>query len=472
MGMKKLANKLAKCIMYHYRAHGVHINLSLYRFFPESQRFIYQIELLPGTKVDTIFKRASDVGAILGMSLFYPFKDDTGRGIYLAVCKQNIADNRLLKMFRTPEFLNTSSGLILALGYDVMERMFFVDLKQIDHAMYVGAPRSGKSVGLKCLITSLLIAHPASEVNLLIFDIGANSIDIFENVPHLSYPVVKDHITGIYVMNALAKELKRRELCNDLNELPEIVCVIDEYVSFLSHIENKNQCKTLKRNIADLLLRGRHFKIHIVLASQNPKSAVLGDSIENILTRIAFRVARFQTSSTFLNNCGAEKLNGDGDMLYQSMKYPDPIRLQGAFIDNTEIAWILDAVKAMNHDFRNKFVIPELLDTDCDAEKTKDSSVERPEELANVIIWALEHTTVAADRIKEKFSMGNRVNRIMEKLFKMGIISEKKSNQPRKVCPQSVEEICENTLNFLEGQGHTREEIARAIAARNCKADN
>lgn len=353
--------------------------------------------------------------------------------------------------------------------------MVFIDLEKMPHAMYVGATRSGKSIGLICLIMSLICKHSVSEVNLIIFDIGANTLDVLGSIPHLSHPVVKDRDTGIHVIQSLTEEMERRidlsspELC----DFPAIVCVMDEYTSFISSIDGGQQRQTVASNISNLLRRGRKAKIHMVLATQDPKNKTMGVEIGNITSRMAFKVARFQTSIAILNCAGAEKLPGNGAMLYQSEEYPDPIYIDGAYMSAATVEQLVGRINETEQYLENKFVIPEtaVLDShtasDIPSEVVRTAS-EIEKEFVKIVLWTLEQDVIFVEKIKHKFSMGNRANGIMDKLCEAGLVSGKFSNQPRKVLPRSVEDISDSVMGLLKQNGISVENVFAAISNRTC----
>ena len=471
MNVKKWAIKMASLAEHHYQCHGINVKLELYTILGNNQRFIFRIIPMPGTKVDGIFDRAADIQAAMQIPLFQPFKK--GMRIFLAVSMVPVGKVSLKKILTSPAFLNSDKALPVALGCDLTGEMVIEDLAKMFHAMYVGASGSGKSIGLICLILSLICTHPASEVNLIIYDSGSDTLDVLEGIPQLSHHIVKDINDGAYVIQSLKDEMERRY---DLKspqrcDLPAIICVMDEFNSYIDNIDNKQQRQRVVSNISKLLRRGRKVKIHFVLATQEPKSQKMAVEIGNITSRMAFKVDRYQTSITILNHSGAEKLPGDGAFLYQSAKFPKSIYVQGAYISDSEIAQLVDCIKATEQDLSHKFVIPEpaavdppaLLDILSDTFQSE-SEVER--EFVDIILWTLGNKEISAEKIKQKFRMGNRANKIIDKLFEAGLISEKFSNQPRKVLPQSVKDIPDNVMDFLTRRGISIEDVTAALSKR------
>lgn len=217
MRIKKWAKRVASLAERHYSYHGIKVKLRLHGILSDNQRLIFQIVLMPGTKVDGIFDRATDIQTALQLPLFQPFRD--GVSVFLAVSQKPVSENSLWKMLTSQAFRNSKAELPVALGYDLMGRMVFADLEKMPHAMYAGATRSGKSIGLICLIMSLICKHPVNEVNIVIFDIGSNTLGILESIPHLSHPIVKDRDEDIHIIQLLVEEMERRielnssELC-------------------------------------------------------------------------------------------------------------------------------------------------------------------------------------------------------------------------------------------------------------------
>ena len=464
--------ELIRTIEKHYRCHGVNIKLTLQSAVKNCRRYIFQIRLKPGTKINLVFDRASDIGMALQLPLFQPFRD--GSSICLAVSKSNVTQNSLLKMLTSLMFRRSRYFLPVAIGYNMRGEMVFADLAEMPHAMYAGTTNSGKSIGLICLILSLIIKRPVKDVNLILFDIGAKTLEPFNDIPHLSYPIIKDADTGIYVIKALVKEMETRIGLDkaELRNLPAIVCVIDEYVSFINNIESKKQAQKLADGISNLLRRGRHAKIYMVLSTQAPTLKNMKVDIGNITTRMAFKCAKYHNSITILGEGGAERLPGKGAMLFQSNDYPNPVYLQGAYISEDEVDRLVDYIKSAEHDLSSKFLIPEYdpseqIVQEIEDFEDSDDLHDRTKELADIIMWILERDNVSASQIMNRFSMGNRAYDIVEKLFEMGLITEKFANQPRTVLPRSVENLSEAVVKLLESCGYLREDISNAISKRS-----
>ena len=466
----KWAMKLAALIECYYRCHKINVSLRLHSFHRDCQRFIFQVIPLPGTTTAGIFGHADDIKTALQIPLFEPFRK--GVQIFLAVSTVPVGEISLKRILTSPAFRNSDKALPIALGCDQAGEMVIEDLKEMVHALYVGATGSGKSIGLLSLILSLVCARPASEVNLIVFDIGSDTLDVLDGIPHLSYPIIKDRDEGIYVVRALREEMERRQNLGDSQkcDLPAIVCVMDEFNSFIGSINSRRQ--EVVDDLSNLLRRGRSVNIHEVLATQEPKNQKMAVEIGNITSRMAFKVARFQTSVAILNCVGAEKLPGNGAFLYQSKNHIEPIFIQGGYISDDEAAELVTRVKAADQDLSGKFVIPEPVSLCFPASlsvplDTVQTDNEDEQELASIILWTLGREDVSSLKIKEIFKMGKRADAIIEKLCELGLISEKFAHLPRKVLPQSVEDIPDEVMNLLTRRGVSVDDVAAALNKRN-----
>lgn len=465
MKVKKIAHKIED----HYSYHGVHIKLQLLSVTNSGERFVFRVRLKPGTKVSLFFERASDIQIALHMQLFQPFRD--GLNLCLAVSKNSDMQNSLMRMLKSRIFYRSRDWLPIAIGYNLRQEMIFVDLAKTPHVMYAGSTNSGKSMGLICLILSLLVKQPVRNVNLIIFDVGANTLGVFSDIPYLSYPIVKDYETGIYVIKKLVEEMEKRiKLCQDqLRNLPAVVCVIDEYVSFINNISDKQQSKMIANDISNLIRRGRHAKMHLAISTQDPILKNMKVDVGNITTRMAFRCAKFQNSIAILGESGAEKLSGKGALLLKANDYPEPIYIQGAFISSDMLVQLVDNVKEREHDLDNKFLIPELDISELPMRICEDGNqiCNKDKKIAQIIIWVLGRNKISANQIKNHFSMGNKAYNIVEQLCEMGLVAEKFANQQRRVLPQSLEGVPDKVREFLRRHGYTEDMVAEAIGNRD-----
>lgn len=463
MSNKKI-KLLAKEITRAYKNFGVDINIAGGTIIPYLKRYIFNIELMPGTRIQGLFTYAQDIQVILKVHLFYPFRDKAS--IYIAVSEVDVDRNQLLKILRSPKFQNSTMQIPLALGYDILGNMYLADLAKLLHLIVVGPSGTGKSVALQCIVLSIIVKCTVSSVRLILFDIGANSLSHFSSVKHLYHPIIKDTETGIIVLESLVAEMDRRITLSEdaLQNLPFIVCIIDEFDDTIAGIEGKEDSKRFTIFINSIIRRGRKAKIILILASHNPKSGNVKVNLDGIVPRITFQSANHYNSSTAIGISGAQSLRGGGAMLFKSQEVLTPMFLQGSFVTKDEIKKILSNAPAGCDDLNMLEVrYPELSEYISCGETTVAKS---QKEFADILFWVLGRKKVSALEIKTTFRMGNRVNEIIEKLYEMSIITDKNANQPRKVIPQSIEEIPEKIMNLLQNNGYSIDMISEKISKR------
>jgi len=467
MNSKKMARKFEK----HYASHNAVVKLELLELIGNGERLIFDVKISKGTKESLVFNRASDIRTALELPLFQPFKE--GVHIRLAVSERPVTENSLWKMLKSPVFHTRGIWIPIGLGYDLRGKMCFDDLAKFPHALYGGATNSGKTVGLRNLLVSIAVKRSVERVNLIIVDTGASGLDLFDPLPHLSCPIVKDEKTAVRVLFSLIREMERRITLtkDELRLLPAIVCVVDEYISLISKIGDGE--KYLISAISNLLRRGRHAKIHMVLATQECAKQDMLINRTNLNARMAFACSDFYSSRNILGESGAENLTGKGAMLFKSPRLRNSVYLQGAYMSTEEIGQLIASITSAVHDFSNKFVVPEvdLLQSQPPQNQVwtsenmdnKTSKLNSDKELAGIIIWALGRKTVSALQIKKQFQMDKRADAMVDELFKMNLISEKYSNQPRKVLPTCYDDLSAEVVSFINHHGYSEEQIREAF---------
>jgi S-DNA-T family DNA segregation ATPase FtsK/SpoIIIE len=310
-------------------------------------------------------------------------------------------------------------------------------------------------------------------VNFIIFDIGATSLSGFEGIPHLSYPIIKDEREGIYVLNFLVEEMERRiDLkVEQLLEEPAIVCVIDEFVSLISNINDKKLSENYKTALNNILRRGRKAKIHLILATQNPTAEEMKIDIGNATTRVAFKLASPQTAYSFIGDTGATKLPGKGAMLFRDSTSVTPVRMQGGYISKEDAMQLLSHIKDSNQDDSVVFRIPKYNHSKNVLNEAMESLPQKAEnrdsEFVKIALWCLANNNVSSHKLQKTFSIGNRANRFIDRLTAMKIVSEKNSHLPRAVLPTSVEELSEEARMFFRANNIEDEAITEAIGKRS-----
>ncbi len=272
------------------------------------------------------------------------------------VPNQSVATVGMRELIETREFRERTAALTFILGRDVTGKPWTADLGRMPHMLVAGATGSGKSVCLNVLIMSFLYANGPDELKLIMVDPKRVELQIYNGVPHLLTPV----ITKVpETVNALKWALREMDQRYDLlakfgardiasyngrvqDKLPYVVIVIDELADLMA-----TAAQDVEGPIVRLAQMSRAVGIHLVLATQRPSVDVITGLIKaNIPGRIAFAVASQMDSRTILDQQGAEKLLGRGDMLFSTAELATPKRIQGAYISETEISRVVEFIKS------------------------------------------------------------------------------------------------------------------------------
>lgn len=337
--------------------------------------------------------------------------------------------------------------------------------------MYGGATGSGKTVGLRSLIASLVCFQPVSRINLIIIDTFTIKLHLFNHLPHLVLPVVKEKEQVVCVLKNLVLEMNRRLMLptGELRILPALVVIIDEYINLIKSIDGTLKSEFLSV-LTSLLRLGRQAKIHVILATQEPGKGDMQISLNNLDGRIAFHCSNVYNSVSILGCKGAETLPKKGAMYFKAPGQ-DPIPLQGSEMKPDEIEKLVARIASKSHDLCNKFILSDLEVMQspvwsAGAQDSQPSKQDNEKELANIILWALSQDNVSADRAKQRFHMSHRAYGIMDRLNSMGIIADQFANQPRAVLPFSVDDVPAEVMELLRGYGISTEDVTAAIASR------
>ena len=313
--------------------------------------------------------------------------------------------------------------------------------------LIAGATGSGKSVCINTLIISLLYKYSPDQVKLLMVDPKVVELSVYNGIPHLLIPVVTDPKKAAGALNWAVNEMNKRynlfsqmkvkniESYNNLlkkgqikEKLPYIVVIVDELADLMMACPND-----VEDYICRLAQMARAAGMHLIIATQRPSVDVITGVIKaNIPSRISFAVSSGTDSRTILDQVGAEKLLGRGDMLYYPLGENKPIRIQGAFISEEEVENVVEFIKKsderidyseeiLNH-INNDSINENQLDNECD------------ELLEEAIKLVIEYQQASTSFIQRKLRVGfNRASRIMDELEERGIISQRDGSKPRQV---------------------------------------
>lgn len=459
-----------------YKSYNVSIDIKEKGITVLKDRIKFPIKLPPGTKVSDIYKYAGDVQINLKLPLFQVIQE--GLSIFIVASMNMDMDYSLRRLLTCPEYAEALNKMVIAhpVGFDATSNPIIKDLASYPHCLIAGTTGSGKSVALRILLVSLLLRYPPSKINLLICDMAGDLLQ-FNGFPHLSYPIVQDFDKFLYCMLKLKAEMERRIQLKGtryFTKLTRIVCVVDEFTSFVAGTDAKS--KLVREVIAEILRRGRHAKIHMIFAAHNPTQQRLKLDISDIPTKMAFRVSRLNNSLAVLSEGGAEKLSGNGDMLFQSSQGDELQRIQGAFISPKELKGILSILRTRwsQQSFSNRYIFtideaePQQMEPVLTAKPLTVKQDIDDKLFTQVALWALGQTSISCNMITEAFNFGwRRANGFIKRLHDMGIVGDLDAKLPRQVLPQSVENIPGDTIKFLERNGVPADEIVAALEQRS-----
>lgn len=318
----------------------------------------YEIQLAAGIKVNKIVGLADNLAmqlAAIDVRVEAPIPGKAAIGV--EVPNKNRVTVMLREIIESQPFVDAESKLAFALGKDVAGRPMIADLTKMPHLLVGGATNTGKSVGLNSLIASLLFRATPDELKLVLIDPKRVELSLFEGIPHLACPVVKDAKQATGVFRSVVQEMDKRyelfsrtgvrnidgynERVGDEERMPYMVVVVDELCDLMMQAAAE-----IESSIQRLTQLARATGIHIVIATQRPSVDVITGVIKaNISSRMAFAVSSYHDSKTIIDQKGAERLVGRGDMLFLPIDAPKPVRIQGCYISEREIERLCEFLK-------------------------------------------------------------------------------------------------------------------------------
>lgn len=447
---------------------------------------LYKVKLKGNTQQADIFNHVSDVRFRLRCPLFQVYKEEFD--LYIAASEEDIKYPRLPKVLNSDTYNEKSDQMSLPciVGHNILGQPVIVDLSTFPHLLLGGSTNSGKSVALQAEITCIAVSKPPSKVNFVLIDIGAGDLLGFDGIPHLSCPIVRDRETAYRTLAAVKAEMERRVHLEHTNpdefkKLPRLVLVIDEFPALFMGLDNKKILQQMKNDISSLLQRGRHAKIHLILAAQNPTFNNMKVDLGNITARIAFQCAKQNFSETILGKSGAENLSGPGSLLLKSPQSDDLQPLQGIYVKPKEIRQIVNELKSHQYSYKEmdqKFNLTIPSDPQEDAKDKPYSRLqslravasgpsEHELQLATVIFWAFGKNHISTNLLMAEHHLGwNKAANLVRKLEQLGIVDPPNGKQPRTVRPKRVDDISDELVEFMECCDYPKESLACAFQER------
>jgi len=427
----------------------------------------FEVELAPGVKVSSIANLGDDLALALkadSIRILAPIPGTARVGIEVPNKKAQMVYFR--SMLDANGLNREGLGLPIALGRDIAGRPFGTDLTKAPHLLIAGATGSGKSVCINTLMASILATRTPDEVRMLLVDPKVVELKLYENIPHLLYPVITAPEEAVQALNWACWEMDRRynvlglakvrnlagyndkqsrgELPPEVPQaenrrMPYIIVMIDELADLMM-----TAGKDVEKSIARIAQKARAVGIHLVLATQRPDTKVITGTIKaNLPTRIAFRVSSHIDARTIMDRAGAEKLLGRGDMLFLAGNKPDAERVHGAFLSDEDVEKIALAASNQGVDY------PQLATLDVDGAETADSEDDgqRDDLFNEAAEMAVNNGSISTSHVQRRLGVGfARAGRIVDQLEKAGVVGKAKGSKPREVLLDE-----EQLRSFLSG---------------------
>ena len=322
----------------------------------------YELQPMAGVKISRITSLADDIAlnlAVADVRMEAPIPGKAAVGIEVPNRKRQAVNIR--SVFESQSFQRMTSPLGIALGKDIAGTAQVADLCKMPHLLIAGSTGSGKSVCVNSIIMSLVFRSSPEDVKLLLIDPKVVELAEYNGIPHLLMPVVTEPKKAAGALGSAVQEMERRYRLfaennvrdiksfnrlaaesPDLEKMPYIAIIIDELADLMMVVG-----KDVEDSICRIAQKARAAGMHLIVATQRPSVDVITGLIKaNIPSRIAFAVSSQVDSRTILDGAGAEKLLGQGDMLFMPVGAPKPTRIQGTFVRDEEISRVLDFIKS------------------------------------------------------------------------------------------------------------------------------
>ncbi len=451
--LMETANKL-KQVLANF---GVNVEVSNVSKGPSVTRYELQPEL--GTKVSRITGLADDIKlnmAAADIRIEAPIPGKAAVGIEIP--NEGRDSVYLKELLLSKDLREHKSNLAFPAGKDIAGRVVVADIAKMPHMLIAGTTGSGKSVFTNSILMSILYRTTPEEVRVIVIDPKVVEFQVYNKIPHLLYDVVTDPKKAAGILNWAVAEMTTRykkfanvgakdigsyntkaesgEIYGEepLEKMPQILIVIDELADLMMVA-----AKEVEEAICRLAQLARAAGIHMIIATQRPSVDVITGLIKaNIPSRVALTVASGTDSRTIIDMNGAEKLLGNGDMLFYPSGYVKPVRLQGAYVSEKEILDTVNFIRENSGEAEYDDSIDAKLTTDQEAMA---NGGERDPYFAEAGRLCIEKEKGSTSMIQRQFKVGfNRAARIMEQLYEAGVVGQEEVNKPRKII-MSIDEF-------------------------------
>lgn len=416
----------------------------------------YELQPAAGVKVKQITNLADDIALNLaanGVRIEAPIPGKAAIGIEIPNIHRDSVSMR--ELIDSEEYRSARGKLSFAVGKDIEGKIVIGDIASMPHMLIAGTTGSGKSVFTNSIILNILFHASPDEVKLILIDPKKVEFPMYNGIPHLLIPVVTEPLKAAGALGWAVNEMMRRYKLFEANgtknledynqfvdenpelertKLAQIVIVVDEFADLM--LAAKSEVEESVMRLAQL---ARAAGMHMLIATQSPRVDVLTGLIKaNIPSRTALSVSNNTDSRVILDEIGAEKLLGKGDMLYKPVGMPKPLRIQSGFASTAEIRNLVKFLKSEHKTEYNEEVIheveqnipqPKNKGADCDVSVNTDDDL-----TAQAISIIVETGNASTAFLQRKLKLGfPRAARIMDEIEEMGIIGPQEGSKPRKI---------------------------------------
>ncbi len=434
----------------------------------------YELRLAPGTKVAKVAQLKDDLAYALAATdirILAPIPGKQAVGVEVPNAHRRIV--KLGDVFQAPP--KDWSPLTVWLGKDVAGKAIGADLAKMPHILVAGTTGAGKSGAINAMLSSVLLRATPHEVRLVLVDPKQVELNHYESIPHLLTPVITSPRMAANALQNLVKEMEQRygimslartRSLIELNKarakrdeapLPYILCVIDELADLMMVAP-----ADVEDSIIRLAQKARAVGIHLVLATQSPRVDVITGMIKaNVPSRIAFAVSSQTDSRVILDQNGAESLLGQGDMLFSPVGSSRLQRIQGAYIDEAQIAKLTDLWRRQGEPELREELLEEVEPEEGEGSGRGPDDLDPNEDplLTDAIRLVAEMQTASTSMLQRRLRLGyTRAGRMIDMLERRGVISGYEGSKPRQVL--ITEADLPRVLAMLEG---TPTESATAV---------
>ncbi len=438
-----------------FRSFGINVRISSYTRGPTVTR--YEAELEAGVKLNRLTSLADDIALSLGASgvriAAMPNRIST---VGIEVPNKLVSKVHLRDIIDSQEFRNASSRLTFAIGKNIGGEAIVGDISKLPHMLVAGTTGSGKSVCLNSLILSILYKATPDEVRLIMIDPKMVEFRVYNGIPHLLVPVVTDVKKAAGALQwAVVEMMKRYRMFSEANArdldgynklvlksgegetLPQVVIVIDELADLML-----TAAKEVEDSVVRVAQMGRAAGVHLIIATQSPRADVITGLMKaNIPSRISLKVSSALESRIILDAGGnADKLVGNGDMLYAPIGANKPIRIQGTWVSDGEREQVVEFIKKSGETKYNEEVIHQI-DKAADekssngkGEPEDDNAADYDELLPQAVEVIFESGQASVSMLQRRLKLGySRAARIVDQMEQLKIVGPFEGSKPRQL---------------------------------------